>query len=60
MMNARIDNVHYMFFMTIQRCTPTYIEVTSQAKKQQTSSQLQVGKWVKISNFPQNMACCKT
>jgi hypothetical protein len=47
-----------IFFMTIQKCI-TYIKVTSWANKRQTSSQLQVGKWMKISNSPQNMTCYK-
>jgi len=58
--NNRIDNVHCLFFMTNYKCIPIYIEVTSWANNQQTSSQLEVGKWIKFSNCPQNMTCYKT
>jgi len=47
-----------MFLLTIQKRT-TYIKVTSWANKWQTSSQLQVGKWMKFSNSPQNMTWYK-
>jgi hypothetical protein len=46
--------------LTIQNNTPAYIKVTSRFNQQQTSSELQVGKWMKLSNWPQNMTCYKT
>jgi hypothetical protein len=42
-----------MLEWTIQNSTPTYTKVTSQFNKQQTSSQFQVEKWMKLSNWPQ-------
>jgi hypothetical protein len=46
--------------LSIQNNTPTYTKVASQSNKRQTSSQLQVGKWMKLLNCPQNMTCYKT
>jgi hypothetical protein len=46
--------------LTIQNNTPIYTKVTLQFNKWRTSSQLQVGKWMKLSNWPQNITCCKT
>ncbi len=45
--------------LIIQKCTPTYTIITSWVNKWQTSWQLQVGKWMKLLNYPQNMTCCK-
>jgi hypothetical protein len=53
--------LHFKFFLTsfdiISDYTPTYVEITKQTNKQRTSLQLQVEKWIKNLNYPQNMIC---
>jgi hypothetical protein len=60
MLSATMDIIVLQILVSLLIIILTYIKVIEWTNKQQTSLQFQVGKWMKISNYPQNMTCYNT